>query len=225
MAEELGYATGEESHPFEVKINFHLMLPGQPRLTDVHAWRAPVLTKQGNKAIYVQINEWINRYGTHIFVVDEITGRMYTEIGGELHSIPEIASHQCQEEPALMPGTNKQDQTSAREQALGEESVPQVPTTGEHMGTVSTRVAGMSPPVAGKPQGTVHSGVDARGTAMERRDRDSQLIGIIKPVASQPLMPREAKEIQKPDVEFDSENETVEQWAYARQDTMTRELF
>ena len=30
MAEELGYATGGESHPLEVKMNFHLPLPGQP---------------------------------------------------------------------------------------------------------------------------------------------------------------------------------------------------
>ena len=60
---------------------------------------------------------------------------------------------------------------------------------------------------------------------MERGDRDSQLIGIIKPVASQPLTPREVEEIQEPDIEFDWENETVEQWAYARQDMMIRELF
>ena len=209
MAEELGYATGGESHPFEVKMNFHLPLPGQPRLTHVRAWRAPALTEQGNQAIYVQIDKWINRYETNIFVVDEITSRMYAKIGGKLHSIPEIASHRCQDEPALMPGTNKQDQTSARERALGEESVPQVPTTRECMGMVSTRVVGTSPSVAGGPQGTVRSGVDARGTATERRDRDSQLIGIIKPVASQPLTPHEVEEIQEPDVEFDWENETV----------------
>ena len=96
-------------------MNFHLPLPGQPRLTDVRAWRAPTLTEQGNKAIYVQIDEWINMYGTNIFVVDEITGRMYAEVGGKLHSIPEIASHRHQEEPALMPRTDEQDQTSARE--------------------------------------------------------------------------------------------------------------
>ena len=48
MAEELGYATGGEGHPMEVEVNFHLPLPGQPCLTDVHAWRAPALTKQGN---------------------------------------------------------------------------------------------------------------------------------------------------------------------------------
>ena len=51
---------------------------------------------------------------------------------------------------------------------------------------------------------------------MERRDRDSQLIGIIKPVASQPLMPREVEEIPELDIEFNWENETVEQWAYTR---------
>ena len=68
-------------------------------------------------------------------------------------------------------------------------------------------------------------GMDIRGTAMEQRDRDSQLIGIIRPVASQPPMPHEVEEVQELDVEFDWENETVEQWAYARRDTMTRELF
>ena len=48
MAEELGYATGGESHPLEAKMNLHLPLPGQPQLTDVCAWRAPALTEQGN---------------------------------------------------------------------------------------------------------------------------------------------------------------------------------
>ena len=124
MAEELGYATRGESHSLEVKINFHLPLPRQPQLTDVHAWRAPALTEQGNQAIYIQIDEWINRYGTNIFVVDEITGRMYAKIEGKLHAIPEIASHQHQEESALTPGTEKQGQTSARECTLGEESDP-----------------------------------------------------------------------------------------------------
>ena len=115
MAEELGYAAEGESHSMEVKMNIYLPLPRQPRLTDVHAWRAPTLTEQGNKAIYVQIDEWVNMYGMNIFVVDEITRRMYIKVGGKLHSILEIASHQHQEEPALMPRTDEQDQTSARE--------------------------------------------------------------------------------------------------------------
>ena len=99
----------------EVEVNFHLPLPGQPCLTDVRAWTAPALTEQGNQAIYVQIDEWVNRYGTNIFMVDEITGRMYAEVGGKLHTIPEIASHRHQEEPSQMPKTDKQDQTNATE--------------------------------------------------------------------------------------------------------------
>ena len=115
MAEELGYATGGESPPLEAKMNLHLPLPRQSQLTDVHAWRAPALSKQGNQVINIQIDEWINRYEMNIFVVDEITGRMYAKIWGKLHSIAEIASHLCQQEPALTPGNDKQDRTSARE--------------------------------------------------------------------------------------------------------------
>ena len=44
-------------------------------------------------------------------------------------------------------------------------------------------------------------------------------------MASQPPIPCDMEEVQEPDIEFDWENETIEQWAYARQDTMTRELF
>ena len=44
-------------------------------------------------------------------------------------------------------------------------------------------------------------------------------------MASQPPMPRDVEEVQEPDIEFNWENEIVEQWAYARRDTMTRELF
>ena len=197
-------------------MNFHLPLHGQPCLTDVHAWRAPALTKQGNQAIYVQIDEWVNMYGMNIFVVDEITGRMYAEVGGKLHSIPEIASHQCQEEPALMHRTDEQDQTSARERALVEELVRQAPTLGECMGTISPRIAEASPSVGSGPQGTACTGIDSQTAANERRERDSQIICIIRPVASHPPTPCDVEEVQEPDIEFDWENKTIEQWAYAR---------
>ena len=59
-------------------------------------------------------------------------------------------------------------------------------------------------------------GIDARGAATECRDRVSQLIGIIRPMASQPPTPHDVEEVQEPDIEFDLENETIEQWAYAR---------
>ena len=74
----------------------------------------------------------------------------------------------------------------------------------------------MSPLVASRHQGTARTGIDAQGTAMERRDRDSQIIGIIRPVACQPPMPCDMEEIQEPDIEFDWENKMIEQWAYAR---------
>ena len=93
---------------------------------------------------------------------------------------------------------------------------------GNRLRTVSSET---SPAVASGPQGTACTGIDAQGTANERRDRDSQIIGIIRPVASQPLMPCDVEEVQEPDIEFHWENKTIEQWAYARQDTMTRELF
>ena len=83
----------------------------------------------------------------------------------------------------------------------------------------------MSPLVASGPRGTARTGIDARGAATERRDRDSQIIGIIRPVTSQPPTPRDVEEVQELDIEFDWENETIDQWAYAWQDTMTRELF
>ena len=70
--------------------------------------------------------------------------------------------------------------------------------------------------MASGPQGVAHIGRDARGAALDHRDRDSQIAGIIRPVASQPPMPCDVEEIQEPDIEFDWENETIEQWAYAR---------
>ena len=59
-------------------------------------------------------------------------------------------------------------------------------------------------------------GIDAQGTATECKDRDFQLIGIIRPMASQPLTPHDVEEVQEWDIEFDWENETIEQWTYAR---------
>ena len=124
-----------------------------------------------------------------------------------------------------MPRTNEQDQTSTRELALGEELVRQAPTLGECTGTVSPQIAETSPSVASGPHGTARTGIDAQGAATECRDRDSQIIGIIRPMASQPPMPCDVEEVQEPDIAFNWENETIEQWAYARRDTMARELF
>ena len=79
------------------------------------------------------------------------------------------------------------------------------------MGTVSPRIAETSPSVASGPQGTARMGIDVRGTATECRDRDSQIIGIIRPMASKPLTQRDMEEVQELDTEFYWENKTIEQ--------------
>ena len=51
------------------------------------------MTEQGNPGIYVQIDEWLPLYKGNVYVVDEITGRMYLAKGEHLMRIDETASH------------------------------------------------------------------------------------------------------------------------------------
>ena len=53
----------------------------------------PIMTEQGNPGIYLQIDEWLPLYKENIYVVDEITGRMYLSKGEHLMQIAETASH------------------------------------------------------------------------------------------------------------------------------------
>ena len=73
--------------------DFYLPLGGQPRISERKSWRAPIVTEQGNPGIYVQIDEWLPLYKGNIYVVDEITGRMYLSKGEHLMQIAETASH------------------------------------------------------------------------------------------------------------------------------------
>ena len=73
--------------------DFYLPLGGQPRISERKSWRAPIVTEQGNPGIYVQIDEWLPLYKGNIYVVDEITGRMYLKKGEHLMRIAETASH------------------------------------------------------------------------------------------------------------------------------------
>ena len=73
--------------------DFYLPLGGQPRISERKSWRAPIVTEQGNLGIYVQIDEWLPLYKGNIYVVDEITGRMYLSKGEHLMRIAETASH------------------------------------------------------------------------------------------------------------------------------------
>ena len=91
----------EEAQGFQGGTDFYLPLIGQPRISEVRAWRAPVRTEQGNPGIYIQADEWQEIYGGNIFVVDEVTGRMYVLRGDTLERIPEVASHRRRDELSL----------------------------------------------------------------------------------------------------------------------------
>ena len=88
----------EEAHGSQGGTDFYLPLIGQPRISEVRAWRAPVCTEQGNPGIYIQADEWQETYGGNIFVVDEVTGRMYVLRGDALERIPEVASRRRRDE-------------------------------------------------------------------------------------------------------------------------------
>ena len=87
-------ATSTEEHALQVQgTDFYLPLGGQPRISERKSWRAPIVTEQGNPGIYVQIDEWLPLYKGNIYVVDEVTGRMYLAKGEHLMRIAETASH------------------------------------------------------------------------------------------------------------------------------------
>ena len=87
-------AASTEEHVLQVRgTDFYLPLGGQPRISERKSWRAPIVTKQGNPGIYVQMDEWLPVYKGNICVVDEVTGRMYLTRGEHLMRIAETASH------------------------------------------------------------------------------------------------------------------------------------
>ena len=87
-------AASTEERVLQVQgTDFYLPLGGQPRISERKSWRAPIVTEQGNPGIYVQIDEWLPLYKGNIYVVDEVTGRMYLAKGEHLMQIAETASH------------------------------------------------------------------------------------------------------------------------------------
>ena len=94
IKKEEAKAASTEEHALQVwGTDFYLPLGGQPRISERKSWRAPIVTEQGNPGIYVQIDEWLPLYKGNIYVVDEVTGRMYLAKGEHLMQIAETASH------------------------------------------------------------------------------------------------------------------------------------
>ena len=92
IQEEAKAASNEERALQLRGTDFYLSLGGQPRILEQKSWRAPIVTEQGNPGIYVQIDEWLPLYNGSIYVVDEVTGRMYLSKGEHLMRIAETAS-------------------------------------------------------------------------------------------------------------------------------------
>ena len=55
-------------------------------------------TEQGNPGIYIQADEWQETYRGNVFVVDEVTGRMYVLREDTLERIPEVTSRRRRDE-------------------------------------------------------------------------------------------------------------------------------
>ena len=92
--QEEAKAASTEERALQLRgTDFYLPLVGQPRISERKSWRAPIVTEQGNPGIYVQIDEWLPLYKGNIYVVDEVTGRMYLSKGEHLMRIAETASH------------------------------------------------------------------------------------------------------------------------------------
>ena len=92
--QEEAKAASTEERALQLRgTDFYLPFGGQPRISERKSWRAPIVTEQGNPGIYVQIDEWLPLYKVNIYVVDEVTGRMYLSKGEHLMRIAETASH------------------------------------------------------------------------------------------------------------------------------------
>ena len=133
--------TAEEAQGFQGGTDFYLPLIGQPRISEVHAWRAPVCTEQGNPGIYIQANEWQETYGGNVFVLDEVTGRMYVLRGDTLERIPEVASRRRRDElsPSVTPRV-PEESPGLRTPAIGNTPVPVAESTRQPQSTPGSAI-------------------------------------------------------------------------------------
>ena len=123
----------EEAQGFQGGTDFYLPLIGQLRISEVRAGRAPMRNEQGNPGIYIQADEWQETYGGNVFVVDEVTGRMYVLRGDTLERIPEVASRRKRDElsPSVTPRIPGES-AGLRTPATGNTPVPVVESTRNH---------------------------------------------------------------------------------------------
>ena len=137
LHEETKVASTEERALRVRGIDFYLPLGGQPRISERKSWRAPIVTEQGNPGIYVQIDEWLPLYKGNIYVVDEVTGRMYLSKGEHLMRIAETASHRPFQDHELSISRHIPEREYLGQGAQESLSGSKPETTGEGRGAVN----------------------------------------------------------------------------------------
>ena len=143
IGEEMREAIAEGRAAQLAGTDFFLPLAGQPRISQMKSWRGPVITEQGNPGIYVQIDEWLPLYNGNVYVVDEVTGRMYLSKKTHLVRIPEMASHRPMQDHELSISRHIPERETAITPRMGDGlklQYPQISATGEpeQMGGEST---------------------------------------------------------------------------------------
>ena len=134
IGEEMQEAITEGRTAQLAGTDFYLPLAGQPRISQMRSWRGPVTTEQGNPGIYVQIDEWLPLYNGNVYVVDEVTGRMYLSKKTHLMRIPEMASHRPMQDHELSISRHIPERETATTPRIGDRlklQYPQISTTGD----------------------------------------------------------------------------------------------
>ena len=134
VGEEMQEAITEGRAAQLAGTDFYLPLAGQPRISQMKFWRGPVTTEQGNPGIYVLIDEWLPLYKGNVYVVDEVTGRMYLSKKTHLMRIPEMASHRPMQDHELSISRHIPERETATTPRIGDGlklQYPQIPATEE----------------------------------------------------------------------------------------------
>ena len=137
IGEEIQGATTEGRATQLAGTDFYLALTGQPRISQMRSWRGPVTTEQGNLGIYVQIDEWLPLYKGNVYVVDEVTGRMYLSKKSHLMQIPEMASHRPMQDHELSVSRHIPEREMDPAPRMGDRQKLQYPQTSTMEGSES----------------------------------------------------------------------------------------
>ena len=149
------------------------------------SWRAPIVTEQGNPGIYVQIDEWLPLYKGNIYVVDEVTGRMYLSKGEHLMRIAETASHRPFQDHGLSMSRHIPEQ--------------------EHLGQGGQEPPlGTEPEVAGEGRGDVDPLTPTMGAVGEIGRTPVPVAELTHHPGERPLTPATKHERERPDQKGES---------------------